>query len=74
MNNQQKYLGTGMAVAMFIVILTKAFTTFGNAAGFWMILLVTIAAGATYLIFNMLLLTKKITAAPVRAVQKNKKP
>ncbi len=74
MNNQQKYLGTGMAIAMLIVILTKAFTTFGNAAGFWIILLATIAAGATYLVFNMLVLTKKITAVPVRAVQKDKKP
>lgn len=63
-----------MAVAMLIVILTKAFTTFGNASAFWMILLVTIAAGASYLIFNMLVLTRKITAVPVRATQKNKKP
>ncbi|HEY9178855.1 MAG TPA: hypothetical protein VIN07_14255 [Flavipsychrobacter sp.] len=73
-NNQQRYLGTGMAVAMFIVILVKAFADFGTNSNFWVMLLTIIAAGASYLIFDMLVLTKKISAVPVRSIQKNKKP
>ncbi len=73
MNNQQKYLVTGMAVAMSIVVLVKAFADFGAGSNFWVMLLTIIAAGASYLIFDMLVLTKKITAVPVRNTRKNKK-
>lgn len=73
MNNQQKYLGMGLAVAMAIVILVKAFAYFGSGSSFWVMLLTIITAGASYLIFDMLVLTKKITAVPVRTTQKNKK-
>ncbi|MBW7912549.1 MAG: hypothetical protein H3C54_02335 [Taibaiella sp.] len=73
-NNQQKYLATGALLAIFIVALVKAFADFGTNSNFWVMLLTIIAAGASYLIFDMLVLTKKITAIPVRAVQKNKKP
>lgn len=69
-NNQQKYLGTGMAVAMAIVILVKVFSDFGADSNFWVMLLTIIAAGASYLIFDMLVLTKKITAIPARIQQK----
>jgi general stress protein CsbA len=73
MNNQQKYLGIGLAVAMSIVILVKAYADFGSDSNFWVMLLTIISAGASYLIFDMLVLTKKITAIPVRTAQKNKK-
>ncbi len=73
MNNQQKYLGIGMAAAMSIVILVKAFADFGSGSNFWVMLLTIISAGASYLIFDMLVLTKKITAEPVRVTKKNKK-
>lgn len=72
-NNQQKYLATGMAAAIAIVVLLKAVADFGTGSSFWVILLTVIAGGASYLIFDMLVLTKKITAVPVRITQKNKK-
>lgn len=73
MNNQQKYLATGLVAAIAIVMLIKAFADFGSGSNFWVMLLTVIAAGASYLIFDMLVLTKKITAVPVRLTQKNKK-
>lgn len=65
MNNQQKYLGTGMVSALAIVIVLKVLLENGMNNTMWMLLLSAIAAGMVYLVFNIFVLT--LSLAPVKS-------
>lgn len=73
MNNQQKYLGIGAALALAIVMLIQSFISPGSALR--VILPAGIYLGAAYLVFNIYRTTRKLVPARQhRVVQKNKKP
>ena len=63
MDNVQKYLGAGIGAAIAIVVFIKAFIIFGTDNNFWLAILGLISAGMMYLVFNIFLVTKKLTPA-----------
>lgn len=60
MDNQQKYLLTGFAGALAIVVLVNMFSSYGNSSAFWVMLLATIASAMVLLVVNIFLNTKTI--------------
>lgn len=60
MDNQQKYLLTGFAGAIAIVVLVNMFAVYGNSSAFWLMLLATIASAMVLLVVNIYLSTKII--------------
>lgn len=63
MDNQQKYLLTGFAGAIAIVILVNMFAVYGSSAGFWLMLLATIASAMILLVVNIYVSTKIIAVS-----------
>ena len=60
MDNQQKYLLTGFAAALAIVILVNVFSVYGNSSTFWLMLLATIGSAMMLLVVNIFVVTKTI--------------
>lgn len=63
MGNGQKYLGVGIGAAIVIAVFIKAFIIFGTDNNFWLAILGLITVGMMYLVFNIFLVTKRLTPA-----------
>lgn len=74
MDNSQKYLSIGFAVALVIALAVKGVTMYGVDANFWMMVLGSIGAGMIYLVFSIFMSTKKLVPAKMNTQQdKNNK-
>lgn len=74
MNNQYKYLLTGGAVALTILILLKAITAIDNNTTFWFLVLGTVAATMISLVVNIFINTKTIAQrVPAQQQHTNRK-